>query len=150
MIKIQPMRMKNIQTFKALSLLHHGEQSLPPQSGAGLAGVGYEVVGWGPWHWAIPVTARTEPDAEAEDEDDEDTDGHQQPQHGPAWQLRLNLQMDCWLLPISTWLYFLCLNVNINIYIKVAISIFQCLTCVVSSSRSSFIRVKDTIFKDCY
>ena len=37
-----------------------------------------------------------------------------------------------------------------HIYIKVAISIFQCLTCVVSSSRSSFIRVKDTIFKDCY
>ena len=66
----------NAQALKALSLLHHGQQSFAPEPGTALAGVGYEVEDGEPQLSSLSVAARTETNAEAEDEDDEDTDGH--------------------------------------------------------------------------
>ena len=65
------------QPGETLALLHHREEPLPPEPGAGLAGVGDEVEGRRSPQTDVPVAARTEPDAEAEDEDDEDADGDQ-------------------------------------------------------------------------
>ena len=65
------------QAGEALALLHHREEPLPPQLGAGLAGVGDEVEGRSSSQPDVPVAARAEPDAEAKDEDDEDADGDQ-------------------------------------------------------------------------
>ena len=83
----------NTQTLKALTLLHHGEESLPPQPGTALAGVGYEVVGGRPGLPNLPVAAGSEADAEAEDEDDEETNGHQQPENCSPRQFGLNLDI---------------------------------------------------------
>lgn len=82
----------NAQALKALSLLHHGQQSFAPEPGTALAGVGYEVEDGEPQLSSLSVAARTETNAEAEDEDDEDTDGHQQPQDCPTRQFGLNLR----------------------------------------------------------
>ena len=84
----------NTQTFEALALLHHGEETLSPQPGAALAGVGDEVVGGQARLSSLPVAAGSEANAEAEDEDDEETDGYQEPENCTAGQFGLNLNID--------------------------------------------------------
>ena len=67
----------NTQPFKALALLHDGQQPLPPQPGTALTGVGDEVVRGEAGLSSLPVAAGAKTNAEAEDEDDEKTNSHQ-------------------------------------------------------------------------
>ena len=114
--------------LETLALGERGEQPAPGEGGAARTGVGDEVVE-GDAGGGVAVPPRPEPDPEPEDEDYQEANCHQKPQHCLSWYFCFNLQKN---VPDISELETRCMRVH---------------TCVVNSSRSSFIRVKDTILK---
>jgi hypothetical protein len=109
---------------------HRGEEPLPPQGRAAPAGVGDEIVDGHaalravlrPVAW-VPPASRPEADPKAEDEHDEDADTEEHPDHSLPRQLLPDLEYQDISLDLAS----------------------PPLTCVEMSSKSSFMRWKETI-----